>query len=283
VSKSKIHVQITVLVVASRYWQSLKVEVIVSTANISTLNGCTGLISEATALAPVGGIFNFAAALRDAMIANQTVENFAQSLAPKAIATRHLHDVSLTACPQLQHFVVYSSISCGRGSPGQTNYGMSNSVMERIVGMRHEMGLPAKAIQWGPIGDVGLLADADIGHKAKLNFDVPMQSLASFLEHHDCLLLHPAPIVACTVTVDKSTKAVGKECFIDLLMRALNIEDRKTIAMSSTFSQLGIDSLASIEMQQMIQREYGQVLSMKDLITMTITELEAKIMQRPEV
>lgn len=51
-------------------------------------------------------------------------------------------------------FVVFSSVSCGRGNGGQTNYGMSNSVMERVCERRRHDGYPAVGIQWGAIGDV---------------------------------------------------------------------------------------------------------------------------------
>lgn len=50
--------------------------------------------------------------------------------------------------------MVFSSVSCGRGNAGQTNYGMANSVMERICERRRSLGYPALAIQWGAIGDV---------------------------------------------------------------------------------------------------------------------------------
>lgn len=42
---------------------------------------------------------------------------------------------------------------------GQTNYGWANSVCERVVEERVRAGLPGVAIQWGGIGDVGVLAE----------------------------------------------------------------------------------------------------------------------------
>jgi fatty acid synthase len=36
---------------------------------------------------------------------------------------------------------------------------MSNSVMERICEARVRDGLPGLAVQWGIVGDVGLVAD----------------------------------------------------------------------------------------------------------------------------
>jgi acyl carrier protein len=131
----------------------------------------------------------------------------------------------------------------------------------------------------GPIGDVGVIADVGTRPKIKLNFDIPLQSIASLLEHHDCLLLHPEPIMSCTVTLNKMGVASGKEGFIDMLMRILNIDDRKSISMNSTFSQLGIDSLAGVEMHQMIEREYNLTLTTSEIRSLTISQLEAKVME----
>lgn len=64
-------------------------------------------------------------------------------------------------CPELDHFVVFSSIACGRGNIGQTNYGMANSALEKLCEGRRREKLPALAVQWGPIGDVGLLSKTD--------------------------------------------------------------------------------------------------------------------------
>ncbi|KAG5674223.1 hypothetical protein PVAND_004203 [Polypedilum vanderplanki] len=260
-----------------KYWKSFGIEVFVSTSNILTEAGCEELIKTAITLGPVGGIFNFAAVIRDAEFENHTIEDFKQSLAPKFLATKFLHELSLKYCPKLKYFVGYSSIICGRGYPGQTTYGMANSIMERIIEKRHEMRLPAKVIQWGPIGDVGLLADMEFNRRLKLSYQFPLQSLASFLEQHDFLLNHPEPIVACTVTIDKSLITDKKKNFIEMLMEALNIEDRKSISMSSTFSQLGIDSLAGIEMQQLIEKEYGVLVSLNELRSLTLAKLEERI------
>lgn len=67
-------------------------------------------------------------------------------------------------CPKLGSFVIFSSVSCGRGNAGQTNYGLSNSVMERICEQRKKDGLPALAVQWGAVGEVGLVAEMQEDH-----------------------------------------------------------------------------------------------------------------------
>lgn len=97
--------------------------------------------------------------LQDATFDNQTEESFVASAGPKALATQYLDQLSRVLCPKLEQFVVFSSVSCGHGNAGQTNYAMSNSVMERICEVRRANNLPAVAIEWGAVGEVGLVAD----------------------------------------------------------------------------------------------------------------------------
>jgi len=99
--------------------------------------------------------------LRDRLLENQTEEDFVTSAGPKSLATRHLDVLSRQMCPYLRHFVVFSSVTCGRGLAGQTNYGMNNSIMERICEARFRDGLPGLAVQWGALGDVGILAEKE--------------------------------------------------------------------------------------------------------------------------
>lgn len=71
-----------------------------------------------------------AAVLRNSIFDNQSVDKFQESIASKA--TRHLNKLSRISCPKQEHFVGFSSASCGRDNAGQSNYGMTNSNMERI-------------------------------------------------------------------------------------------------------------------------------------------------------
>ena len=94
------------------------------------------------------------------MFENQTENSFLECAGPKISATINLDNLSRKMCPQLEYFVVFSSVSCGFGNMGQTNYGMANSVMERICEKRKSENLPATAIQWGPMADVGAVVEA---------------------------------------------------------------------------------------------------------------------------
>ncbi|PRD26879.1 UNVERIFIED_CONTAM: Fatty acid synthase [Trichonephila clavipes] len=123
-------------------WKKQGVNIIVSTENTVNMNEAKLLLQKATSIKPVGGIFNLALILRDAFIENQTVRNFEEVCAPKVTSTANLDALSRDLCPHLQWFVCFSSVSCGRGNAGQTNYGYANSIMERICEQRTSQGLP---------------------------------------------------------------------------------------------------------------------------------------------
>lgn len=140
-----------------RRWRENGVKIVVFTTDVTTLSGAERLIQESNRLAPVGGIFNLAAVLCDALIENLKEADFKTVILPKVDVTRSLDAISRKLCPSLDYFVVFSSVSSGRGNMGQTNYGFANSTMERLMEERQVNGLPGLAIQWGAIGDVGLI------------------------------------------------------------------------------------------------------------------------------
>ena len=61
----------------------------------------------------------------------------------------------------LDYFVVFSSVACGKGNAGQSNYAFGNSLCERICEQRRKDGLHGLAIQYGPVGDVGVFEGSD--------------------------------------------------------------------------------------------------------------------------
>ncbi len=87
-------------------------------------------------------------------------------------------------------------MSCGRGNAGQTNYGYANSVLERICELRRKDGLHGLAIQWGPIGDVGVLADNEISSLAR----IVKQRILSCLEVLDKFLQSSHSILSSIVS-----------------------------------------------------------------------------------
>uniref|UniRef100_A0AAG5D8B2 Fatty acid synthase n=2 Tax=Anopheles atroparvus TaxID=41427 RepID=A0AAG5D8B2_ANOAO len=255
-------------------WKSYGVQVCISTEDISTEYGCRRLLLQANQLGPVAGIFNLAVQLRDAIMENQSVDKFAECLAPKATATQHFDAITRELCPMLKYFVVFSSVSCGRGNAGQSNYGMANSIMERIIEHRVSEGLPGKAIQWGAIGEVGIVADMQ---EDKLDMEIGgtlQQRLYSCIQVLDQLLTTDDPIVASMVVAEKRSSSGGAKNIVEAVMNIMNIRDMKSVSVESTLADIGMDSLMAVEIRQVLERDFDIVLTPQDLRTLTFSKLQ---------
>lgn len=134
-------------------------KILVSKTNVVDEESAVKLLNEAETLGPLGGIFNLALVLQDSLLENQTPEKYEAVIKPKAITTLYLDRATRKGYSKLAYFVCFSSVACGRGNAGQSNYGFGNSVMERICEERRAAGLHGLAIQWGAIGDVGVVAE----------------------------------------------------------------------------------------------------------------------------
>ncbi|XP_065083526.1 fatty acid synthase-like [Ochlerotatus camptorhynchus] len=255
-----------------KIWNSYGVHTHITTADITTMDGCRTLLKEASRFGVVAAIYNLAVQLRDAILENQSVEKFVECMAPKAKATEYLDIVSRQMCPQLKYFVVFSSVSCGRGNAGQSNYGMANSIMERIIERRRSDGLPAKAIQWGAIGEVGLVADMA---EDKVDMEIGgtlQQRISSCLQEMDYLLTCEDPLVASMVVAEKRMGS-GSKNIIEAVMNIMSIRDLKSVSMESTLADIGMDSLMAVEIKQVLERDFDMVLSPQELRTLSFAKL----------
>ncbi|KAG7203862.1 hypothetical protein KM043_017916 [Ampulex compressa] len=208
-------------------WKSYGTQVsFITGIDVSTMNDCEFVLKSAEKKAPVDAIFNVAVVLKDSIFTNQTPETFKESFKPKAWATKRLDEVSRKICPKLRHFVVFSSISCGRGNAGQTNYGMSNSIMERICEKRKREGLPALAIQWGAVGQVGLLADLEKDDKTIVIGGTLQQDISSCLNILDEFLQQDMPIVSSMVVAEKRGAKDDPNNIVSTVMNIIELAQR---------------------------------------------------------
>jgi fatty acid synthase, animal type len=265
------------ILISFRIWKSYGVEILISTADITTKSGCEQLIQESMKLGPIGGIFNLAGVLRDAIFENQDETKFLECFKPKVFATKYLDEFSRKLCPELEYFVVFSSISCGRGNAGQSNYGMANSITERIVEQRHKNGFPGKAIQWGPIAEVGMLANMQKNKEMNGVFGMIPQKILSCMDTLDNLLTCSNPIVSSMVVAEKRKDLKDTKNLIETLMIAMGIPDIKSIKLDVPIAELGMDSLGGAEIQQTLEREFGLVMTFQELKSITLNELQSRI------
>lgn len=259
-----------------RRWRELGVNVVVSTADATTEKGARRLLEEANELGPVGGIFNLAVVLRDAMMENQTEADFKTVAKPKVDGSKYLDAASRVLAPELDYFVNFSSVSCGRGNAGQANYGFANSAMERIAEARQAAGLPGLAIQWGAIGDVGLILETMGGNDTEVGGTLP-QRMSSCLSTIDIFLQQPSAVVASMVLAEKRKKGSGdgsQASLTDAVANILGIKDSNTVSPTASLADLGMDSLMGAEIKQTLERNYDVVLSAQEIRTLTFARLQ---------
>ncbi|XP_044740690.1 fatty acid synthase-like [Chrysoperla carnea] len=267
-------------------WRSVGVNIQISTADISTKQGCIQILKFANQFGPVDGIYNLAVLLRDALFENQTIENFQTSFKGKVLGTQYLDEVSRTLCPELRHFVVFSSVSCGRGNAGQTNYGMANSAMERICEERHANGYPALAIQWGAIGEVGLVADMQDNDTILEIGGTLQQKLNSCFDAMDIFLKQKSPVVASMVVAEKKYGYGAGGNILESIISIMGIRDYTTISKHVSLAEIGMDSMMAVEIKQTLEREFELFLTPQDIRNLTfskLTEIQTQLNENSEL
>lgn len=131
------------------------------TVDAGNVDAVRALVADYADGAGVRGLYHCAMTLDDRLIENLSAESLAPVLASKIAVARALDAVSRGL--DLDHFVLFSSATTLVGNPGQANYVAANAFLEDMARARRAAGLPALAVGWGPIADVGYLAQEDAG------------------------------------------------------------------------------------------------------------------------
>ncbi|XP_054723843.1 fatty acid synthase-like [Uloborus diversus] len=256
-------------------WRDESINVVVSKLNAAKPEEAKALLELASKHGSVAAIFNLALVLRDAFMENQTVKNFQEVAESKVSSTRHLDEFSRKMCPDLEWFVCFSSVSCGRGNAGQSNYGYANSVMERVCEERHKEGLPGLAIQWGAIGDVGVIQDT-VGSDVVIGGTIP-QRILSCVSVLDKFLQQNHPVVSSFVPYQPSettTQKSSKHNVLSTVANIFGIKDMTVINPETSLGELGMDSLMGVEVKQFLERDYELVYSIPELRGLKIKDLK---------
>ena len=110
---------------------------------------------------PLKGVFHVAMVLDDALARDLDRSRIEKVLKPKVAGAANLDQ--LTRRFDLDCFVLFSSVAALIGNVGQANYVAANAFLEGLARRRRAEGLPALAVGFGAISDVGYLArNADV-------------------------------------------------------------------------------------------------------------------------
>ncbi|XP_055312062.1 fatty acid synthase-like [Sitodiplosis mosellana] len=258
-----------------RRWNERGVQVVIDNNDVTTLKGAANMIKEANKLGPVGGIFNLAGVLRDDLLENQTEADFKTVCLPKIDVTKYLDAASRDLCPDLDYFICFSSVASGRGNIGQTNYGLANSTMDRICENRQACGLPGTSIQWGAIGDTGMVIESLGDNNTIVDGTLP-QRMISCLESMDLLMQQPHAVLGSMVIPEKYKAERSDD--VTLASRVANImgmKDLKNVPDQTSLAELGMDSLMSAEVKQTLEWNYDIVMSASEILNLSFGKLKA--------
>ncbi|CAL1284482.1 unnamed protein product [Larinioides sclopetarius] len=253
-------------------WKDAGLNVRVSTMNVAKRDEAEKLLEDCMNVGPLGGIFNSAVILKDGYLDVQTPEDFQLVCGPKSEATKTLDELTRKLCPDIDYFVCFSSIVAGRGNAGQTNYAFANSVMERICEERRKDGLHGLAIQWGIIGDVGVVHKY-MGDSAIIAGAVA-QSAKSCLKSLDIFCQQDCPVVASYMPVEQSKKS-DQGNILKQILKILGVEDITQINMTRRLSEIGIDSIVGSQIKQMIESACDVDVTIHDILEMNLDDIKA--------
>lgn len=152
------------------------------------------LASLAGEMPPLRGVVHAANKMDDGVVSELTPDRLRTVLGPKAGGAWNLH--LLTKNLPLDFFVMTSSVSSLVGNPGQGNYAAANAFLDALAQHRQSLGLPALAINWGHLGEVGYAArHAEVNtHLTRYGVEaIPVRDALAMLER---LMLSDTPTAA---------------------------------------------------------------------------------------
>ena len=106
---------------------------------------------------PLRGVIHSAMVLQDEPLSKVTRASLEKVLSPKVAGAWNLHRA--TRDVPLDWFAMYSSVATIFGSAAQASYVAANRFLDALAWHRRAEGLPAIAVNWGPLAEIGIVAD----------------------------------------------------------------------------------------------------------------------------
>lgn len=241
--------------------------VLISTYDTDTFKGCREILNTASKTGDVGGIFSLGGMFEELTGDEETP--ISCSTAIKAKSIQYFDELSRTLCPKLSHFVVFLNYFCGDSSECQMNFKISCSIVKRLLEDRVAHGLPGKGIEWGPVDDCTLFEEYNSENTAR---KLLPQTMSSCLEVFDALLICTAPLVSSIVVTEQNARFADLSA-MQFVLKTIDVHDNITALMTSSLSEIGIDSLKVMEIKEGLDQMYDILLSFTDLKNLPLGRL----------
>ncbi|MFY1826040.1 SDR family NAD(P)-dependent oxidoreductase [Myxococcus fulvus] len=267
-------------------------------------------------LPPLRGVFHCAVTLDDKPLARLDRASLERVMAAKAQGAWNLH--LLTRDLPLEHLVLFSSISSLIGNAGQGSYVAANAFLDQLAVYRRKQGRVATTLQWGALGEAGLVArNASVAQHLEhlglrgLSTRAALQGLGQALDAHpvqraiadvdwrrwgDVLVpwsgarrlsgLLETQAASPGHTQAGAPKPQGLDAITQSLARIVaRVMRAQEGALSTTqpLRELGMDSIMALEIVTAVERELGRKLSTVEVVSgPSVRELATRMLGHAE-
>lgn len=299
-------------------WREAGVELFAPQVDVSDKDALARVFETGKgAWPPLRGVIHCAALLDDSPISTLDQKQLERVFSVKAGGAWNLH--CCTRGLELDFFLLYSSVSAVVGNSGQANYAAANAFLDGLAHHRRASGLPALSINWGAIGEVGMLArDRRVREYlersgiSSMPVALALRGLKWALETAESQVvitdvewgrwLHTLAKSDGTILSDLATTSENVQSRAAKLSQLLELKDEaqrelaleilkttvcKILRMDGekfgshlSLSQLGFDSLMSTELRNSLQLELGIDVPGMTLQKSTLEELAGLICTR---
>ncbi|KAL3877602.1 hypothetical protein ACJMK2_035297 [Sinanodonta woodiana] len=161
-------------------------------------------------------------------------------------------------------------------NPGETSLLITEAQANGPIGGIFHLAMVSLAIQWGAIGDVGVVMDTMGGNDIIVGGTCP-QRINSCLTCLNYFLISSYTVVASYVPAAKTATTGVNLTFtkspLDVICNIIGVKDGAQLKSESHLLDLGMDSLMTTEIRQILQRDHGLVYSSEELKQLTVKEL----------
>lgn len=167
---------------------------------------------------PLKGVFHLAGVMGAVEPTSNSgavaTHDFSLTLAGKLDGAWALHQA--TADCDLDHFVLFGSISALTGTPGMAAYTAANAGLEQVVHVRHQRHLPALCVHWGPWQGGAMITDARRNQTEQSGFRL-LSNEAGFAQLWDLLHTDISQAAVVDANWDRVNSVFGARCVQPLL------------------------------------------------------------------
>ena len=276
--------------------QKQNIEIITVKCDVTDLKAMSEVIKNISKNTTLKGVIHAAGVLDDGVLSSQNENKFSNVMAPKVLGSWNLH--LLTKGLDLDFFILYSSAASLLGSPGQANHSSANAFLDSLAHYRDSLNLPATSINWGAWSEVGSAAFRESDKKSVnikgIDFITPKDGLKALeiIVKDKYKQVGVIPIDWKTFNTgdsnpyykklrNKEGDKNGKKIFIyelnnaskdkqeeilkkyiqEQLANILGIDEFIESNMDLSFFDLGMDSLTSMELKNVLEKNLKISLS----------------------